>query len=126
MVGNDRMQDANADDSADEQQFGSRVHASRLLQIRADDVHEFVRGLSARPCRLFGQDVRADVFLEHLRHESIHGTPGGSDELQRRCAAVLRFKGTLDGIHLSADTTDASEQLILVADGMAHAHDVRS
>ncbi len=119
------MKDADTDDGADEKQFGSRIHASTLLQISADDVDEFVGGLGARTCGLFGQHVRADVLLEHLGHESVHGAAGGSDELQHPSAAIFRFERALDGFDLPPNAADASQQLFFVADCMAHAFSIR-
>jgi hypothetical protein len=62
--------------------------------------------------------MTADMVLDYLCHQSIHGTPDGGDNLQHVSAADLGLKGAFDGFNLPTDTSHPSQQLGFFANGV--------
>src|SRR2546428_6871839 len=93
-----------------------------LPEIGADGVSRFGRGGGPAGIALARgiNDVDADVVLHDLGHKAVDRGRNGRDELQCLGAPRLRLKSPLDGLDLSSDAADATDQLRLLADGVAH------
>jgi hypothetical protein len=65
-----------------------------------------------------------DVILDHLRHQAVHGTPNGGNDLQNLSAADFSFKCAFDRLDLSLDAPDPADQLGLVFDGVRHGRNI--
>ena len=79
-----------------------------LFQIRPNDVHQVLSGLC-----LFGlgsgasKGVVANVPLDDLRHQTIHGAARGGDQAQHIAAFRVAVQGTRQGLDLSTNAGHA-------------------
>jgi len=62
--------------------------------------------------------MMADVVLEKLSCQSVHGTSNRGDQHQHVSAAEFGFQRALDGLDLSLDATDTARELGFVLDRM--------
>ena len=100
-------------------------HLPALLQVRPDNLNQLIG------CQRLGragfargiEDMKADVVLQELGHESIHGAAGGGDELQYVCTVLVTFERPLDSFNLSADATDTQGELFFFAKYVGHIFD---
>lgn len=80
-----------------------------------DDFDQIVSAFGALVGRERGRShVTADMVLDHLRHESVHGPTDGSDDLQHVGASDLGLKGAFDGLDLPSDTPYAGQHYVTV------------
>ena len=66
--------------------------------------------------------MAADMFLDHLCHEAVHGSADRGEHLQDIGAADLGFKGAFDGFDLPTNAPHPRQQLGFLANGMGHSH----
>ena len=90
--------------------------------VRLHHIHEFLR----RP-RLGGggptvrvHHVVADVALNDLGHEAVHGTPRCRYEAHDIGTILLVLKRALDGLHLTDEALGTSDQFSFVSDSVRH------
>jgi len=67
-----------------------------------------------------GPVLAANVILNHLGHQAIHGTAYRSNHLQHVGTADLTLKRPFNGFDLPADTSNPRQKLTLLADRMGH------
>ena len=73
-----------------------------------DDFDQIVGAFGALVGRERGRShVTADMVLDHLGHESVHGPADGSDDLQHVGATDLGLKGAFDGFDLTPNAPHA-------------------
>lgn len=89
-----------------------------LLQIRPNDIDDFLgTGINSSTAgRKF--DVTADMLLKNLRHQSIHCTARRSNQLKHVGALLLLLQRSLDRLYLASNAAHAFEQLFLVPNRM--------
>ena len=71
----------------------------------------------ARPVR---PNMMADMILEHLGHEAVHGAARGGDGVENVGAFLAALQCAFDGFDLPANAANPFEQLFLVANRMGH------
>jgi hypothetical protein len=96
------------------------MDAVNLLQVGAHYVDQFFSGLRALGLMARLDQVRANVILDHLGHQSVDGAAGAGDELQHVGAADLLVERPFDGFDLSANAPDAIEQLGFFTNRVTH------
>jgi DNA-binding FrmR family transcriptional regulator len=91
-----------------------------------NDFDELIRGVRIKRSRvLLGIDkMRADVVLDHLRHQAGDRTADAGDHMHDALALGFLGERALDRLDLTFDATDAGEQLFLFPDGMAHCDNI--
>jgi len=65
--------------------------------------------------------MRADMVLDHLCHQTSHGAARTSQQVHDLLAAGLAFQRTLDRLDLPAQAPDTRQQPMLVPHRMGHA-----
>jgi high affinity Mn2+ porin len=106
---------------------GISTGVSRLAQVGSHQVDQPVGGrrlLGRRFAAIPVQDVRANLLLDQLCHQAIHGAPAGCDRLQNRGTFRAVFQRLLNCVHLPTQATDAVQQLLFVSDGVRHSGNI--
>jgi hypothetical protein len=92
-----------------------------LFQVRANDVDEVLRGLpliGSGPGAAEG--VVADVPLNHLCHQTVHGAACGGNEAEDVAAFRFAVQGTPQGLDLSTNSGHSMRQPFLLANRVRH------
>jgi hypothetical protein len=64
-------------------------------------------GLFLGRCLLRIKNVKADVSLDHLGHQGVHGTPASGNVMQHLGAFGLLVECPFDGLNLPSDSSYA-------------------
>src|ERR1700684_930641 len=93
------------------------------LQIGANYVQQASGRLGVKGARMsIGVDqMRTYMVLNYFRHEPGHGAARAGDQMHDLLASRLGFESPFNPLHLSSNTAYPCEQLLLVANRMAHA-----
>ena len=96
--------------------------AAELLEIGANDIHQFFRTLTALGLagNLGIREVVFDVLFHHFDHQSIHGTAHSRDLLQYFRAAELGLERALQSLDLTPDAPHPSQKLVFSPSCMTH------
>jgi peptide-methionine (R)-S-oxide reductase len=90
-------------------------------EVGADYIDQLIGPLLALDiARVRVRNVGAQVILDHLRHQSIHGTARRSDLLQNFRASLLRLQGALEALDLAANAAHATQEFGLLTNGVTH------
>src|SRR5215469_11160963 len=96
--------------------------ATSLLEIAVDDLDQLIGRLSIECFRVFDRinEMSADVILDDLSQKAVDGPTAPRNELHNLRAARLTLESSFDRVNLSTDATHPVEQLLLLADRVAH------
>jgi hypothetical protein len=64
--------------------------------------------------------MRANMVLDHFRHQSGHCPPCASNQVHDLFAARLAIECAFNGLHLAPEAADTGQQLLFIADSMGH------
>jgi hypothetical protein len=80
-----------------------------LFQVRPQRVNQVVDrlGLLIARCGLRIKNVKADVSLDHLGHQSVHGAAASGNVMQHLGAFGLLVERPFDGLDLPPDSSYA-------------------
>ena len=93
-----------------------------LFQIRPNKVHQVLSGPSLFGLRSRAPEcVVANVALDHLSHQTIHGAARGGDDAQHIAAFGLAVERPRQRLDLSTNAGHSMRQFFLLADRMRHA-----
>ena len=95
---------------------------TELFQVRSQGVNQVVGrlGLLIGRCGLRIKNVKADVTLDHLRHESVHGTSASGDVMQHLGAFGFLVDGSFDGLNLASNSSYPIEQFLFLFCRVSH------
>jgi hypothetical protein len=93
------------------------------LQIGTNNVQQTIGRLGVKGARMsVGVDqMRPHMVLDYFRHEPCHGAACAGDQMHDLLASRLGFEGPFNPLYLSSNTAYPRQQLLLVANRMAHA-----
>jgi hypothetical protein len=86
-----------------------------LFQVRSQGVNQVVGRLSLLigGCGLGIENMKADVSLDDLSHESVHGASASGDVMQHIGTFGLLIERPLDRVHLAPDSSYSIQQFFL-------------
>src|SRR5579859_7793211 len=92
------------------------------LQIGSDDVQQLIRriGIEGTWVLLEVDQMRADMVFDNLGHEALHGAACAGDQMHDLLASGLAGERPLDALHLASQAAHAGQQLLLIANRVAH------
>jgi hypothetical protein len=65
--------------------------------------------------------MRTHMVFNYFRHEPGHGAACAGDQMHDLLTSRLGFEGPFNPLHLSSNAANACQQLLLVANRVAHA-----
>ena len=66
------------------------------------------------------QNMTADVTFEHFCHETVHGSPRCTHDLEHFRAIALFVERSYESLNLSLNTFGTKKQVVLLFDRVAH------
>jgi hypothetical protein len=93
-----------------------------LPEIGTNHIDQLLRtGSLSRTASVFCvKDMKADVPFEHFRHEAIHGSTGGRNELQNIRTLLLGLESALNRFDLTGDAAHSLNQFCSFPNRMRH------
>jgi hypothetical protein len=78
-----------------------------LFQVRSQGMNQVVRslGLVIGGCDVRIQNMKPDVSLNHLSHESVHGAPASRNIMQHVGTLGLLVQRPFNSFHLTPDSS---------------------
>ena len=95
---------------------------SNSLQIGSDDVKQLLSRFLVERSRMFIRidQMQVHVVFDDLGHETRHGAARARYEVRDLLARRLSLKSTFYALNLSPKSTNACQQLFLIANRMTH------
>ena len=99
-----------------------------LFQIHPQRVNQVVGrlGLLIGRCGLRVENVKANVPLDHLSHQSVHRTSASGNVMQHLGALGFLVDGSFDGLNLASDSSYAIEQFLFLFCRVSHKKPTRA